>query len=113
MTTPGTAPDPQILDLGHLARQTFGDADLEREVLGLFEEQCGRLLPVIAGEGDAAVRADAAHTLKGAARAVGAWRVGEAADAVEHPLRASGPSPGVEAIAALRHAIGQRCGATA
>jgi HPt (histidine-containing phosphotransfer) domain-containing protein len=66
------------------------------------------------------MRADAAHTLKGAARAVGAWRVAASADALEQPLRASGLSPGAGAIAALerdiaevRQAIGHRCKASA
>jgi HPt (histidine-containing phosphotransfer) domain-containing protein len=107
MTTPGAEPAPQILDAAHLARQTFGDHELEREVLGLFDEQCGRLLPIISAEGEAEARADAAHTLKGAARAVGAWRVAEAAEAVERPLRESGLSPAAEALAALSHSIAE------
>ena len=41
------AADRRILDLTHLARQTFGDPALEREVLALFEQQCIRLLPLI------------------------------------------------------------------
>jgi HPt (histidine-containing phosphotransfer) domain-containing protein len=120
MMTPGPAPDRQILDTAHLARQSLGDSELEREVLALFDEQCGRLFPVISRPGQPAARADAAHTLTGAARAVGAWRVAEAADALERPLRASGLSPASEGIAALeqaiievRQAIGDRCKASA
>jgi HPt (histidine-containing phosphotransfer) domain-containing protein len=80
------SPDPRILDLAHLARQTFGDRSLEREVLALFEQQCVRLLPIIAGEGEPVERADAAHTLKGAARAVGAWRLASLAETLETAL---------------------------
>ena len=41
----------RLLDLTHLARQTFGDRALEREVLALFEQQCVRLLPLIVAAG--------------------------------------------------------------
>lgn len=81
-----TSPEQRILDLVHLARQTFGDRGLERELLALFEEQCRRLLPVLAGRGAPAARSDAAHTLKGAARAVGAWRLAALADELEAAL---------------------------
>ncbi|WP_342361477.1 Hpt domain-containing protein [Terrarubrum flagellatum] len=72
------------LDLVHLARQTAGDRVLEREVLGLFRDQTVRMLAAMA----MAVRngrqaRDAAHTLKGAARGVGAFRVADLAEIVE------------------------------
>jgi HPt (histidine-containing phosphotransfer) domain-containing protein len=79
----GTSPAGQALDLVHLSAQTFGDRALERELLELFEQQCRRLLPVIAGRNVSRARSDAAHTLKGAARAVGAERVAAVADAIE------------------------------
>jgi HPt (histidine-containing phosphotransfer) domain-containing protein len=80
-----------LLDRAHLDAQTFGDADLAREVLTLFEEQCRRLLPALAEEGrPAGERADLAHTLKGAALGVGAMRVAEASAAVETGLRGDG-----------------------
>jgi HPt (histidine-containing phosphotransfer) domain-containing protein len=82
----GLSSDSRILDLPHLARQTFGDRTLEREVLALFEQQCMRLLPIIAGQGERVERADAAHTLNGAARAVGAWRLASLAEALERAL---------------------------
>jgi HPt (histidine-containing phosphotransfer) domain-containing protein len=78
-----------LLDRAHLDAQTFGDADLAREVLSLFEDQCRRLLPALAEEGrPAEARADLAHTLKGAALGVGAIRVAQACAAVEADLRA-------------------------
>jgi HPt (histidine-containing phosphotransfer) domain-containing protein len=79
----GTRPSGQALDLVHLSAQTFGDRALEREVLDLFEQQCRRLLPAIADRSAIMARGDAAHTLKGAARAVGAERVAAIADAIE------------------------------
>ncbi|GJD53450.1 hypothetical protein OPKNFCMD_6225 [Methylobacterium crusticola] len=77
-----------LLDRAHLARQTFGDADLAREVLGLFAEQCARLGPGIADPAlDGRARADLAHTLKGSALGVGAARVAGLAARIEEALR--------------------------
>jgi HPt (histidine-containing phosphotransfer) domain-containing protein len=88
---PETSAEQRVLDLVHLARQTFGDRDLEREVLALFEAQCRRLLPILAGAAAGRERGDAAHTLKGAARAVGAWRLAALADELETALAADAP----------------------
>jgi len=74
------------IDRDHLARQTGGDLELERELLALFAQQCVRHLRTIHQAEDARTRMDAAHTLKGAARAIGAWQVAEAADAIERQL---------------------------
>ena len=71
------------IDSQHLARQTQGDAALEREVLGLFADQCGALAADIAAPGDPGRRGEAAHKLKGAALAVGAWRLADLAAALE------------------------------
>ena len=88
----------RLLDLVHLARQTFGDRELERELLALFEEQCRRLLPVLAGCGPVTERSDAAHTLKGAARAVGAWRLAAIADTFESALQGEPDSESLEVV---------------
>lgn len=77
------------IDLAHLARQTGGDHDLERELLALFSQQCVRHLRTIHAASDAQARIDAAHTLKGAASAIGAWQVAEAADVIERQLAAN------------------------
>jgi HPt (histidine-containing phosphotransfer) domain-containing protein len=84
--------DRRILDLAHLSRQTFADRTLEREVLALFEQQCVRLLPLIVAGEDLTERADAAHTLKGAARAVGAWRLASLAETFEGALDDARPA---------------------
>ena len=78
--------DAGLLDGEHLDRQTFGDVMLERELLELFERQCERLGPVIAGAGGARERFEAAHALKGSARAIGAWRVAAMAERAENLL---------------------------
>lgn len=88
------------IDLVHLARQTGGDVELERELLTLFAQQCARHLRAIHG-GDTDIRRDAAHTLKGAARAIGAWQVAEAADRIEQQLGQAGAAPREDALDAL------------
>ena len=89
-----------LLDRAFLDAQTFGDAALAAELLGLFDAQCRRLAPRLA---DAAVppaeRADAAHTLKGAARAIGARRVAALAALVEEALAAPQEASRLSALA--------------
>jgi HPt (histidine-containing phosphotransfer) domain-containing protein len=74
---------PTILDETHLARMTLGDRRLEREVLELFVRQTTIMLGRIVGA-DQPLAAAAAHTLKGSARGIGAWRVARAAELVEN-----------------------------
>ena len=75
--------EPAPVDLVHLARQTFGSAELEREVLRLFVQQGGGLARLIAVAEDGRTRGEFAHRLKGSARAIGAMRVGRIAEAIE------------------------------
>jgi HPt (histidine-containing phosphotransfer) domain-containing protein len=94
-----------ILDEDHLARMTLGDRRLEREVLEIFVRHSATtfdlILDCIAGQ-DPAAAAAAAHTMIGAARGIGAWRVAEAAERLE---RAAGREQELEeAIAALKAA---------
>ncbi len=81
-----TAP-PVPIDLVHLARQCAGDHALEQELLALFADQCVKLLGEIKAADHGRGR-DAAHSLKGAARAVGAWEVAAAAEVAESGLAA-------------------------
>jgi hypothetical protein len=81
---------------------TLGERSLECEVLALFDRQAELLLPRIR-VGTPAVVAAAAHTLKGSARGIGAWRVAQAAAAVE----AAGPAQFMAAVAALGVAIAE------
>lgn len=85
------------IDLVHLSRQTFGDHDLERELLALFDAQaaqCAERLRGPARLGDGDWRIGLAHTIKGSARAVGAFEVGQAAEAYEQALRGGESSAG-------------------
>jgi len=79
---PSLAPDDRPIDVVHLARTTLGDRSLEREVLQLFDRQSILLIArmrTASPEGMAML----AHTLKGSARGIGAWRVARAAEALE------------------------------
>lgn len=81
MPSPPLVPDETPLDLLHLDRMTFGDVGLQAEVLAMFAAQAAVLMPeLVARPDDAAVLA---HKLKGSAKAVGAHRVAEAAEAFE------------------------------
>lgn len=86
---PSLAPDDRPIDLVHLARMTLGERSLEREVLQLFDRQSTLLLARMRSAAPAGILT-LAHTLKGSARGIGAWRVASAAEAVE--LAAVGPA---------------------
>jgi HPt (histidine-containing phosphotransfer) domain-containing protein len=73
---------PPTIDEVHLERMTLGDRSLEREVLEIFARQTTMTLERIVGAGPARAAA-AAHTLKGSARGIGAWRVAQAAERLE------------------------------
>jgi HPt (histidine-containing phosphotransfer) domain-containing protein len=79
------------IDMVYLARQSGGDHELEQELLALFADQCVRHLATIR-QASTEAGCDAAHTLKGAARAIGAWQVADAAEQVEKALSGQ-PSP--------------------
>jgi HPt (histidine-containing phosphotransfer) domain-containing protein len=67
------------IDRAHLGRYTLADPRLEKEILGLFVAQLPLTLEALrfaASDRDWRV---AAHTLKGSARAVGAWHIAEIA----------------------------------
>src|ERR1700753_3749900 len=91
MPSPPLAPDDGPIDIDHLRRMTLGDAGLEREVLAMFSAQSVGLIGTLA-----TLPTDPgalAHTLKGPARAIGAFRVADAADGLEAAIR-NGGDPG-------------------
>ena len=89
-------PGEQAIDLQHLSRMTLGERSLEREVLALFDRQTEILLPRIR-LAEASAAATLAHTLKGSALGIGAWRVARAAEGVEQ-ARAVNAAAAVEAL---------------
>ncbi|MFZ3035615.1 MAG: Hpt domain-containing protein [Parvibaculum sp.] len=72
------------LDLVHLSKYTFGDRSLEGELLGLFRSQAGIYISRLEAAENAKDWRDAAHSLKGSARGLGAWSLGDLAEEVEH-----------------------------
>ena len=103
MPSPPLAPDDGPIDTAHLQRMTLGDAGLEREVLSMFSAQAASLIGALATlppESGAL-----AHTLKGSARAIGAFRVADAAEALEAMAR-TGDDP-AEALAELTDAVAE------
>jgi len=76
------------IDLEHLAQYTAGDPEIEAEVLNLFLGNAGEQLAALAVAADATAWHDTAHTLKGAARGVGATRVASLAENAAESERA-------------------------
>ena len=107
MSCPPPAAELDPVDLEHLRRATFGDAGLEREVLGMFLTQATRLVGALAeGPPDAAALA---HSLKGSARAIGAFAVADAATSLEIALK-QGDDP-ARALAMLDELVAEARGA--
>jgi HPt (histidine-containing phosphotransfer) domain-containing protein len=89
------------IDLDHLARYTGGDLSLNAEILRLFDSQVtgmvGELNAVLSVR-DAKRWREITHTIKGAARGVGAFGMGDAAAAAE-PVD---PANAEKALAAIQ-----------
>ena len=101
-----------MIDLVDLGRMTLGEKSLEAEVLALFDRQAGMLLARMEQAPPAAAAAFA-HTIKGSARGIGAWRVAEAAEAVERAAAGSAPGMLTTAIDRLGVAIHEAQGTIA
>jgi HPt (histidine-containing phosphotransfer) domain-containing protein len=93
------------IDMSHLARYTGGDRTLNTEILRLFNGQLStmvdQLLTVLA-QRDVRKWREVTHTLKGAARGVGAFGVGEAAAAAEPIDPAQSQDRAIQVIEVLR-----------
>lgn len=74
----------RAVDLAHLTRQTMGDTMLEREILTLFVVQSQVYLLRLQAAETADEWRRAAHTIKGSARGIGAWKLADVAEAAEH-----------------------------
>ncbi|WP_417469974.1 Hpt domain-containing protein [Maricaulis sp.] len=87
-----------VFDAAHLARYTGGDAALKAELLALMCEQAERCIGLITAAPDRQTWISALHTLKGAARGVGAFALGEACEAAEAAPQSGWPAA-AEAVA--------------
>jgi HPt (histidine-containing phosphotransfer) domain-containing protein len=92
------------VDLAHLARYTGGDEELNAEVLRLFDEQATQLvsrLNSVLEARDAKSWKHVTHTLKGAARGIGAFDLADACASAE-PID---PADQVNAAPALNRMV--------
>jgi HPt (histidine-containing phosphotransfer) domain-containing protein len=115
MPSPPLAPDDGPIDSAHLDRMTLGDAGLEREVLAMFSGQAVGLIDRVAAAAKSSETKSQgaksqevlalAHTLKGSARAIGAFRVADAAEGLEAAIR-HGDDP-AQALARLQDAVAE------
>jgi HPt (histidine-containing phosphotransfer) domain-containing protein len=102
-----------VLDVDHLGRMTHSDRGLEREVLALFDRQAAMMADRLR-DASAQVAESCAHTLKGSARGIGAWRLARAAEQVERAAAAGAPNMAavvaqlVGAVDEARSAIARR-----
>ena len=107
MSSPPLVPDDGPIDFEHLSRMTLGDPALECEVLTMFMTQSAKLLDQLVALPPEA--GSLAHTLKGSARAIGAFAVAEAAAGLETALAEQGDAR--SALDGLRDAVAEVQGA--
>lgn len=96
----------RALDLVRLARQSQGNAELERELLALFDRQATQIMGQLRTSSGRALQKDLAHTLATSARAVGAEGVEQAARAFEELAQTPVTAPVLEkALSDLEAAV--------
>ncbi|MBI3677930.1 MAG: Hpt domain-containing protein [Proteobacteria bacterium] len=97
------------VDLAHLARYTGGDAALNAEVLRLFDSQVNEMvarLKIILAARDQKSWKEVTHTLKGAARGIGAFAFADAAAAAEPIDLVANGNEGAAAVTAIEARAG-------
>ena len=94
------------VDLAHLARYTGGDKSLNAEILRLFDGQITEMveqLRSIIAQRDPKKWRQVTHTIKGAARGVGAFAMGQAAADAEPVDPSAHPDKADQALATLKN----------
>ena len=89
-SAPEATPRP-LLDTSYLEAQVCGDPQLAQELLRLYAESLIELAPVVRGEPGRA-RCEAAHKLKGASLAVGAFALARLCEHLEKEVAAGAAS---------------------
>ncbi len=92
------------IDLEYLSQFTANDPDVTREVLQIYCAQAEGWLGSLAGAADLTAWRDAAHTLKGASRGVGALQVAQLAEGAEGLSALDAPERG-EHFAGIEDAV--------
>jgi HPt (histidine-containing phosphotransfer) domain-containing protein len=96
---------PQPVNLAHLARYTGGDAGIDAEVLTLFADQSVDLLKRLEAalaQSDSKTWRNTAHSIKGAARGIGAFLLADTAAQVEATDPASDAGQAARALHDLK-----------
>lgn len=93
------------VDLVHLSRYTLGNRSLEREVLSLFLTQSAIYLQRLKDAGTDKDWADAAHTIKGSAKSIGAWQLARSAETAESMKRGARSANSAGAIMELERLV--------
>lgn len=100
-----STPGEQVpVDLVHLRRFTMGDERLELEILGLFADQLPITISALKSADSEKAWGMAAHTLKGSARAVGAWSLATIAENAERLAPSADPIERSEVVRSLEEA---------
>ncbi len=93
------------VDLVHLSRYTGGDPVLNAEILQLFSGQAAELmlkLQTVLDARDLKGWKDITHSIKGAARGIGAFAMADAAANAEHAFPAPDNTAAVRALQDLK-----------
>jgi HPt (histidine-containing phosphotransfer) domain-containing protein len=101
---PATA-QARPVDLVHLSRYTGGDPALNAEILQLFAGQAAELMTKLQGvleARDLKGWKDITHSLKGAARGIGAFAMADAAANAEPALPATDNAAAIRALQDLK-----------
>ena len=75
--------DDALIDLDHLDKYVVGDTALRDEILTIFVDQARMLLEQFKPSQTDEGWKNTAHALKGAARGVGAWKLGDLCEEAE------------------------------
>ncbi len=100
VTAPSRAVADRAIDLGQLDRIGQNDQKTIREILATFDLEIDMLVARMGSE-DPRTAASRAHTLAVAARAVGAWRLADAASEFE----SAAVGPGAHSLAPALHGV--------
>ncbi|WP_300532184.1 Hpt domain-containing protein [Maricaulis sp.] len=98
-----------FFDRAHLTQYTGEDEALQRELLALMLDQAQRCTNMMAAARERSEWRTAAHTLKGAARGVGAFALGQMCDEAEELPEMAWPGAAVriaQCVEATRKAFG-------
>jgi len=95
---------PLPIDLERLTHHTAGDADVARDVLKIFSDQTEVWTAALKSAPSPQAWRDTAHTMKGAARGVGAVELGNLAEEAER-VEAFGTADHDDLMARLEHAM--------